>query len=140
MKTKDNKKKEMKQKQTKVSSENKSEKRTYKRKSTKKEKPVESIMEIKSKEKEVVVPENEKKVSIGQQIINKMKRGVVSFTFINRSGKEITTKGTLLKKKIPTTRKVAGAVKPKSPEMVVFYDTRHGIRRQFDRNKVVGFA
>lgn len=75
--------------------------------------------------------------SLGERLIAKMRRGVVKFTFINRLGKEITTAGTLLKAKIPTTRKVAGAQKPHDHDSVVFYDTKHGVRRQFNRNQVI---
>lgn len=75
--------------------------------------------------------------NLGERLIAKMRRGVVKFTFVNRLGKEITTAGTLLKAKIPTTRKVAGAQKPHDHDSVVFYDTKHGVRRQFNRNQVV---
>lgn len=74
---------------------------------------------------------------LGKKLIAKMRRGNVKFTFINRLGKEITTMGTLIKSKIPTTRKVAGATKPRDKEYVVFYDVLHGVRRQFNRNQVV---
>lgn len=74
---------------------------------------------------------------LGKKLIAKMRRGAVQFTFINRLGKHITTVGTLIKERIPTTRKVAGAVKPKDKDHVVFYDLKHGVRRQFNRNQVV---
>lgn len=82
----------------------------------------------------------ESAASLGERLIAKMRRGIVTFTFVNRLGKEITTAGTLLKAKVPTTRKVAGAVKPHTPEFVVFYDTKHGVRRQFNRNQVVAIS
>lgn len=74
---------------------------------------------------------------LGKKLIAKMRRGNVKFTFINRLGKQITTMGTLIKSKVPTTRKVAGATKPRDKEYVVFYDVLHGVRRQFNRNQVV---
>lgn len=87
--------------------------------------------------KEAVMKTAEVGTDLGKSLIAKMRRGTVEFTFINRLGKQITTAGTLIKSKIPTTRKVAGATKPRTPEHVVFYDTKHGVRRQFDRNQVV---
>lgn len=82
----------------------------------------------------------EKVRSLGDQLIAKMRRGVVEFTYLNAQGKEIHTKGTLIRSKVPTNRKVAGAVKPKTPEMVVFYDVLHGVHRQFNRNQVISIA
>lgn len=74
---------------------------------------------------------------LGKKLIAKMRRGAVQFTFINRLGKQITTVGTLIKERIPTTRKVAGAIKARDKDHVVFYDLKHGVRRQFNRNQVV---
>ena len=71
------------------------------------------------------------------QLLAKMRKGYVQFTFINRHGKQITTTGTLDMSRVPTTRKVEGSQKPKSENNVVFYDGRHGVYRQFDATKLV---
>lgn len=68
---------------------------------------------------------------------NMMLKQNVKFTFKNAKGKEVTTTGTLRMEKVPTTRKVEGKKDARHDNMVVFYDVRHGVMRQYDVNKVV---
>ena len=72
-----------------------------------------------------------------KELVAQMMTKRVKFTFVNRQGKTITTTGTLVKDYIPTDRKVEGSKKPKSENHVVYYDARHGVYRQFEKNKVV---
>ena len=75
--------------------------------------------------------------NLGDELIQKMQNVNVKFRFENR-GKSIVTTGTLMLTKAPTgKRKVEGSQKPKNDNMVIFYDVRHGVYRQFDRNKVL---
>ena len=81
--------------------------------------------------------EGKKIVSLGSEVVSKMKKHNVKFTFDNGRGKLITTTGTLrLKEKVPVNRKVEGRKTPKMENNIVFYDVRHGVYRQFDKNKV----
>lgn len=70
-------------------------------------------------------------------LISRMKKGNVKFTFRNNKGRECTTTGTLRMEKVPTNRKVEGKKNQRNDNMVVFYDVRHGVYRQFDMNNVV---
>lgn len=71
------------------------------------------------------------------ELLSRMKKGNVKFTFRNNKGRECTTTGTLRMEKVPTNRKVEGKQSKRSDNMVVFYDVRHGVYRQFDMNNVV---
>ena len=70
-------------------------------------------------------------------LYNMMKEKNVKFTFQNAKGKNITTTGTLRMEKVPTNRKVEGKRDARNDNMVVFYDVRHGVMRQYDATKVV---
>ena len=80
--------------------------------------------------------EGKSEATLADELIRKMQNGNVKFRFENR-GKSIVTTGTLMLTKAPTNkRKVEGSQKTKNDNMVIFYDIRHGVYRQFDRNKV----
>lgn len=70
-------------------------------------------------------------------LMKNMKNGNVKFTFKNRNGKFITTTGTLRFNKVPTNRKVEGRKSPKNDDMILFYDVRHGVYRQFNKNNII---
>lgn len=75
-------------------------------------------------------------VSLVEKLIQRMMSGNVQFVFMNR-GKRIVTTGTLRPNKIPTNRKVEGSRIRKTEDYVVFYDVRHGVYRQFNKNNVL---
>ena len=81
--------------------------------------------------------EKHNNIELGKKVINKMRRGIAKFAFLNKDGKEIQTTGTLLKAKVPTNRKVEGSRIPRDKDHIVFYDTRHGVRRQFNKHQVI---
>ena len=75
--------------------------------------------------------------SLGAEVIRQMKEGNVKFTFTN-NGKTITTTGTLRPDYAPLhKRRVYGRREPLSENNVVFYDVRHGVFRQFNKNNVI---
>lgn len=82
-------------------------------------------------------PVSETNVDMAAMLRNMMLKQNVKFTFKNAKGKEITTTGTLRMEKVPTTRKVEGKKEARHDNMVVFYDVRHGVMRQYDATKVV---
>lgn len=72
-----------------------------------------------------------------KDLLARMKKGNVKFTFRNNKGRECTTTGTLRMEKVPSNRKVQGKQDKRNDNMCVFYDVRHGVYRQFDLNSVV---
>lgn len=75
-------------------------------------------------------------VTLADELIKRMQTGNVKFVFMNR-GKRIVTTGTLRTHKIPTNRKVEGSRIRKTEDAVIFYDVRHGVYRQFNKNNVL---
>ena len=71
------------------------------------------------------------------QLIKFMSKGAVRFTFINKRGNEATTTGTLIMDRVPKTRKVDGRRTAENPNMLAFYDIRHGIFRTFEKDKLI---
>lgn len=78
--------------------------------------------------------------SLYDTLMAKMKSGNVKFTYKNNKGQNITTTGTMQMNKVPTTRKVEGKKTAKNENMTVFYDVRHGVYRQFDKNCIVAIV
>ena len=81
---------------------------------------------------------NVQTVSLHDELVSKMKVGNVKFTFENKSGKHITTTGTLMSSHIPSDkRKIAGRKVARNVDEQVFYDVRHGVYRTYNINKLV---
>ena len=76
--------------------------------------------------------------TLHDELVSKMKIGNVKFTFENKTGKYITTTGTLVSSHIPSDkRKIAGRKVARSTDEQVFYDVRHGVYRTYNINKLV---
>ena len=82
--------------------------------------------------------ETKNTVSLHEELVQKMNKGNVKFTFINKNGKQITTTGTSVSRmNVKSKRVIQGRKEPKSDEYYVFYDVRHGVYRSYKKTNVV---
>ena len=80
--------------------------------------------------------------SLYDQLVEKMKDGVVKFTHKNKNGKEITTMGTLVQSRITKRAggdmsKIPGRRTAKTEGTAVYFDLNHGFYRPVIKNNIV---